>query len=48
MHFPPNIDLRHYQASRQWWRIPISQSVINGILLIANILLILSDYIGDL
>lgn len=48
MYFPPNYDLRHYQASRQWWRIPISQSAINCLLLIANILLILSDYIGDI
>ena len=45
--FPKNYDLRHYQAVRQWWRIPLSQSAINWLLILANILLILSDYIGD-
>ena len=47
MYFPKNYDLRHYQAVRQWWRIPLSQSVINWLLILANIILILSDYIGE-
>ena len=45
MYFHKNCDLRHYQAVRQWWRIPLSQSVINWLLILANILLIASDYV---
>jgi hypothetical protein len=45
MYFPKNIDLRHYKAVRPWWRITLSQLVINWLLIIANILLIASDYV---
>ena len=45
MYFAKNTDLRHYQAARPWWRIPLSQSIINWLLLLANILLIASDYV---
>jgi hypothetical protein len=47
MYFPKNYDLRHYRTTRHWWQMPVSQSAINWFLLIANIFLILSDYIGD-
>lgn len=45
MYFAKNTDLRHYQAARPWWRIPLSQSIINWLLILANILLIASDYV---
>lgn len=45
MYFAKNTDLRHYQAVRQWWRINLSQSAINWLLILANILLIASDYV---
>lgn len=47
MYFAKNIDLRRYQATRPRWRINLSQSEINWLLILANIILIASDYIGD-
>lgn len=45
MHFAKNYDFRHYQASLHWWQTPVPDRVITWLLILANIALVLSDYI---
>jgi hypothetical protein len=45
MHFAKNYDLRHYRTTSHWWQMQVSDRVITWLLILANIALVLSDYI---